>query len=258
MADEPDGMHEVFQGGARVALTAAGLIAERLMRAREQAQRDAQAASEHEARELQTRLDAERTAARASLAPVAGDDWWQRAGVDDVARAWETAKAWEDVDADARRITDRMREQLHDRYAIEVDYLDADPAAVRDALTRREDDLRRAAQERDTARLQDDEAALLMVGADRADRDREPGEAAAKGDRGDTVYDSAERREQLAASLEGRADEETIEARVVADTSQGAPAHEAVANGPRRAPAARRSRGSSGPARAPGKSERGR
>jgi hypothetical protein len=152
-----------------------------------------------------------------------------------------------------------MREQLRDRYALDVDHLDADPAAVRDALRRREDDLRRAAEERDTARLQEDEAALLMVGADRADRDREPGEAAAKRGRGDAAYDSAERREQLAASLEGRGvDEETIEARVVADTSQGAPAHEAVANGPRRAPAARRGRGSSGPARVPGKSERGR
>jgi hypothetical protein len=53
---------------------------------------------------------------------------------------------------------------------------------------------------------------------------------------GDALYDSAERRRDLAAELEGLADEETIEARVVADTNQALPAEEAVSNTPRRTP----------------------
>ena len=57
MADEPDGINETFQSSARVALTAAGLIAERMARARQQAQHDAQAASQQDARELQLRVD---------------------------------------------------------------------------------------------------------------------------------------------------------------------------------------------------------
>ena len=60
MADEPDGINETFESTTRVAMQAAGLLAERIARARQQAQHDAQAASEQQARELQTRLDAAR------------------------------------------------------------------------------------------------------------------------------------------------------------------------------------------------------
>ena len=50
MADEPDGINETFEASARVALTAAGLIAERLARAHQQAEQQAWAVSEQEAR----------------------------------------------------------------------------------------------------------------------------------------------------------------------------------------------------------------
>ncbi|MDQ3359699.1 MAG: hypothetical protein M3520_12955, partial [Actinomycetota bacterium] len=71
MADESDGVDEAVEGVLRVGLTAAGpRMAEIIARAREQAAREAQAASEHEARELAERLTAERSAARAQLAPV--------------------------------------------------------------------------------------------------------------------------------------------------------------------------------------------
>ena len=129
MADEPDGINETFESTARVAMTAAGLLAERIARARQQAQHDAQAASEQQARELQTRLDAERGAARASLAPVQRDEWWDNASAEDIGDAWQTANAWRDVDPDADRATGRIRDELRGRYAIDVDSLDANPEA---------------------------------------------------------------------------------------------------------------------------------
>ena len=119
--DEPDGINEVFRSSAQIALTAAGVFAERAMRAREQAQRKAQAASEQEARELEARLTAERGAARASLAPLERDDWWAAATPDDLAVAWETARTWEDIDPDAQRAVQRMRDELRTRWDIDGD-----------------------------------------------------------------------------------------------------------------------------------------
>jgi len=63
----------------------------------------------------------------------------------------------------------------------------------------------------------------------------------------------------LAADLEGIADDETIDARVIADTNQALPADEAVSDVPKRAPAARRSRGKTSHVRSPTRrSDRGR
>ncbi|MDX6705038.1 MAG: hypothetical protein QOI48_884 [Solirubrobacteraceae bacterium] len=72
---ETDGVNETFQAAARVAITAGGLLAERMMRAREQAMRDAQAHSEQQARELHERMNSERAVARQSLARVGRDEW---------------------------------------------------------------------------------------------------------------------------------------------------------------------------------------
>ena len=121
-----------------------------------------------------------------------------------------------------------------------------------------------AADARSQARTEEALAVPLLISADRADRDQDRGvnhrdEDPADRDRGEELYDSAERRRQLAADLEGVADDETIEARVIADTNQGRPAHEAVAKEPTRPPTARRSRGKGGPTRTPARrAERGR
>ena len=264
---EPDGVNETFQSAARVAITAGGLMAERMMRAREQAMRDAQAQSEQHARELQARMDSERAAARAALAPVGRDEWWDRAGAEEIGVAWETANAWRDVDRDAAATVEHMRDQLRGRYAIDPDSLDADPGAVQDALERRERALRLANEARAQARLDEDMAAPLLVSAsvadrdqdlDRADRDRDAGRADDEA-RAATLYDSAEARRAAAAALDGVVDDETIEARVVADTSQARPAEDAVATAPGRPPAARRSRGKGSPTRTPARRpDRGR
>ena len=261
---ESDGVNEAMLASTRVALTAGGLVAERAMRGREQARREAEAVSRQETRELEGRLDAERAAARASLAPVRDSEWWDRARPDDIGLAWETANAWRDLDPDANRTVDHMRDELRRRYAIDTDSLDADPAAVQQALERRERALRLASEAREQARGEDALAVPLMVSANAADReqDRDRDERDdGREDRadGEQLYDSADRRRELAESLEGVADAETIEARVVADTNQGRPPQEAVTSGPARTPTARRSRGKSAPVRTPPRrAERGR
>ena len=255
--EEADGVNEAMLASTRVALTAGGLVAERAMRAREQARREAEAVSRQETRELEGRLDAERAAARASLAPVRDGEWWDRARPDDIGLAWETANAWKDIDPDANRTVGHMRDELRRRYAIDTASLDADPAAVQAALERRERALRLATEAREQARGEEALAVPLMVSANTADREQDRG----RDDRfeGEELYDSADRRRDLAESLDGVADAETIEARVIADANQARPAEDAVARAPTRARAARRSRGKGGPVRSPARrSERGR
>ena len=83
---ESDGIDEALEGMSRVGLTVAGRIGEQLARAREQEMRRAQAAEEQQARELQARFDAERAAARAQLAPVMDNRWWDTANGRDIER----------------------------------------------------------------------------------------------------------------------------------------------------------------------------
>ena len=63
----------------------------------------------------------------------------------------------------------------------------------------------------------------------------------------------------MANELEGVVDNETIEARVVADTSQARPPQDAVAKSPTRTPTARRGRGKRSQVRTPAqRPDRGR
>ncbi len=255
MAEESDGVDEAFEGVLRVGLTAAGRMAEVIARAREQAAREARAASEHEARELAERLSAERSVARAQLAPVHRGDWWDQAQPGAVATAWETARAWQQIDPDAALAADRIRDEVRTRYGVDVDIPGGDPAKVRQALQRRGLAQEAATDQRSTAALEQVEAARLLADADRIDRAQD---AAAEPERagtqaaGEDLYDTIERRQELAASLEGVASNEAIQARVLADASQGRPAHEAVAQAPGKAPKVRRARTAGGRVRQPG------
>lgn len=243
MVDESDGVEESLHGGLRVGLTAAGYLAEHAARGREQAAREAQAVSEQQARELQARLDADRASARAALAPVERDEWWQRAQPDDIARAWETAQTWRQIDPDAQRVAARIGDEVRTRYGVDVDDLRADPAAVRDAVERREREEQQARRQRQEARQDETEAALLMAESSPAEHRHEPAQASTATAHGRDHYDSAQRRENLASKLEGVADAEAIEARVVADSNQARPAREAVSTAPTKAPRARKTRG---------------
>jgi hypothetical protein len=299
---ESDGIDEALEGMSRVALTVAGRLGEQLARAREQELRRAQAAEEQQARELQARFDAERAAARAQLAPVMDNRWWDTATGRDIERVHETATAWKDHDPAARDAAEAIRTQVQRRYGLDLDILGADEASVATAMAKAERDRDQAQSERTAGAEENAQAAQLLAEADREDRER-----AATADRpskenldealawlketqpveahnwehrhnfADTVaeekdmekglirdwtaardnlsgqlqndagagYDSAERRQALAASLEGVADREAVQARLSADQDQGTPPSAAVGNGPRHAKA-RKTRGSNG------------
>src|SRR4051794_5358901 len=230
---EPDAINDALAGALRVSLTVAAHAAERIARTREQAARAARAAGEHEAQQLQARLYAERAAARAALAPVAREEWWQRADVDKIAHAWETAQAWREHDPDARQAAERIHDQLRDRYGIDTNDLRAEEGAVRAALAELEREAR--------ARGENHETAALVAGAERADADQHARHDHAPPDGAHHVTEPADR-DILAAALHGVADEETVDARVTAATNQAQPASEAITTPPQRAPRSRHAR----------------
>jgi len=134
MAEESDGIEEALDGQIRVLVTAAGRIGEQFARAREEASRRAQAVSEREARELSSRFDAERNAARTEYANVYRNDWWDKATPEQIAGTYQTARAWANEDPEAVRAEARMRDELSTRYGVDVTNTGSDPAAVRAAL----------------------------------------------------------------------------------------------------------------------------
>lgn len=250
---ESDGIDEAIEGITRVGLTVAGRLGEQLSRAREQTLRRAQTAEEQQARELQARFDAERAAARAQLAPVKDERWWNTATGRDIERVHETATAWKGHDPAARDTAQTIRDQVQKRYGLDVNNLGADEASVATAVAKAERDREQAENERGTAHDENTQATGLLAEAEREDRDRqqdvtyENQRPEALRDEAGIKYDSAERRHELAASLDGIADKEAVQARLSADQDQGTPPSTAVANAPGRTPKARKTQGVNGP-----------
>lgn len=264
MADESDGVGETFDDSLRIALTIASQFGERISRLREQLARQREAAALQESRELQARFDAERGAARAQLAVVERPEWWDRASAQDIADVHETATAWREHDDTAATAAEKIRQEVRDRYGIDVDNPGADPRAVAAALEQAERDRAQAAEERRRAGEDLTASQILLNSAERRDRDadeatqqatstddpataehatREAQEASqdVRGDRhdSDVAYDSAERREQFAASLEGTANDQEVRGRVLADTGNAKHPREAVTTPAGRTPKAR-------------------
>jgi hypothetical protein len=275
---ESDGIEEAFEGHLRVLITAAGQLGERMARAREQAQRRAQAVSEQEARELASRLEAEKRAARLELANVYQSSWWDNARPDDVARTYRLATAWEREDTEAGQAASRIRDELRTRYGIDAQNTGAAPDDVDRELRAWADREGHAAGAEHEKRQQEAEAAQLMTLAareeaaaahareaaqyepDAGDRigaaaaaERHEARAEAAREQGTDAYDSAERRQATADELRtGGLDPALVETRMTADVSQGRPATDAVKDAGRRgAPKARRRRSPARTAEAP-------
>ncbi|GAA1392001.1 hypothetical protein [Luteococcus peritonei] len=271
-------------------MTAAGRLGEQLARELERQSREAQARSEQAARELGERLRAEREAARASLAPVNNNEWWDTASGEDVTKAYTTARAWSELDPEAKQAEERIVREVRERYGIDVS--DApDQVAVSEAIERAEraraeaneqrsaagddraeavgvtsqaDAIDRAAEAQLFARLTEDsrefvedmrerhgidvldprvdDNTMREVVGDAARADYEHEHTTAQNMRGEAgvAYDSAERREALAHSLDGIENRAAVDARLRSDVAQGRPAADAVAKAPGQAPKAKK------------------
>lgn len=212
MTEDNDGVDEVLEGTLRVALTAAGRLAEMAARDREQAARAAQSASEHEARQLQARLDAERSAARAQLAPVRQDGWWDKARTEDIAVAWQTAVTWQRLDPQAAAAVTVIRQQVKDRFNVDVDTIRPDARSVQATL----DEHGHAPAPRRGRESAEQAAAVAVLAADDRGRAGEPSTTTG-------TWDSPQRRADLGGRVSKLADPEVAEARVLADTHQATP-----------------------------------
>ena len=257
---ESDGIEDVFEHHLQVAVQGAARMGEMIAYQRAGQARQAEATSVQEARELHARRAAEWQAARADLAATTRAEWWDRATVEDIAHTYQTATAWAPVEAEAGRYRDTMREQIRTRYGVDVEGAIDETAVAR----RLKDELdRQAEMERTRANEEIVEAAALMEHAERVDRAAEEHDDRARQlqaeqlrDDAGLVYDSAERREALAAELTRRGvDGDAVEARVTADVGNAKPATEAVRTGVSRA--ARRPGNSRGASRAPGRTRTG-
>lgn len=268
MADESDGISEAFEGQLRVAVTAAGRVGEIIARQREEAARRAQAESQQQARELTSRLAAERQSARVELSSVYRNDWWERATPEQIGTTLATARAWGNEDPEAVRAEAHMRDELRTRYGVDVSQAGGDPGAVQAAVDA-ELLRRQSGAERQRSTVEEVEAALLVREADRADRraevedqraenapkgseeraqareevrshDRVAGSARAEAS---PKYDSVERRENDAHQLEAKGlDKDAVAAKMHADVGNARPATEAVRRAPATATRARPAR----------------
>jgi hypothetical protein len=133
---EADGMEDAMDGAMRTGLMVVARIGEQLARMREEEQRTIAAAEEQRARELQERFDAQRAAARAQLAPVGREDWWDKATPEMIDRVHETATAWKAYDPEAAQASETIRDQVQNRYGIDVNNTGADEASVSAVLAR--------------------------------------------------------------------------------------------------------------------------
>ena len=239
---QADGVLEEAEGNIRQQLMAAAQLARSAVQARQDAAQRATRRDLEEARQLQAQLDAQRVAARAELAPVHNASWWDQAQVRDVARAYETAVTFRDEDQAARDAEARIRQELRERYDVEVLETGADPAVVRATLVDR--DTERAERDERQAQARDDQdlAAGLVVGAEVLEVSAELADAEEAQDLRELAadvehdaelsWDSAERRELHVEGIKAGPDQAAAAtAWTRADVDQARPSREAVRGG---------------------------
>lgn len=252
MAEEiEDPSQAVASKAARLAITATAMVAEQIARQRQRAAQELAAAEGAEAMRLQSRWDAERSAARAYVGS-ADEAWLERASVDEATDAWRTASVWSQFEPEAFAADEeRLAAAIEARYGVDVHTVDgraeagdlrglvgAERVREREAEQAREDEQARArVLDRD-----DEIGATLVMGsaaqdaaADRAATEqvevvghaRRAGALDMAAD--DIEYDTDARRTALAQrATAGGADKKTVEGRVVASNANSRPGRQAT------------------------------
>ncbi|MCI0144040.1 hypothetical protein KNN17_20990 [Arthrobacter bambusae] len=161
---ESDGMDDVLDGGLRQSLMIASRIAETLARRRQESQRQQEHQDTQAAHEARARLAAERSAARAALAPVEKEQWWDKAQPGDIATAHAVAEGWKDHDPTALAASEKIRAEVLARYGIDTNDVGSEAAYLEsgietiatwkarlDAMARSQEAQRKAAADQEKA-----------------------------------------------------------------------------------------------------------
>ncbi|WP_249011195.1 hypothetical protein [Conexibacter sp. DBS9H8] len=132
MMHEPDGVAEeveqLLQRGGQAAAEVARNRA--LRRAQELHERARE--SEQRTREAQARFEAERQAARAQLAGVEHEHWWEHASAREIVDAWGTAQQWREHDPLADRASTHMRAEMIERFGVDPLRVGEEPQTASD------------------------------------------------------------------------------------------------------------------------------
>lgn len=121
MTEDQDNAGEVVAATVRVALTAAGQLAEQAARRREAGLRQAEQDSVAQAATLHLQLAAERQLALLSVPDVLRRG--ETASVEEFAQAWQQIRSWEDPVAAVDR--NRLRGAIVERFGVDPDSLSA-------------------------------------------------------------------------------------------------------------------------------------
>ncbi|WP_104140078.1 hypothetical protein [Arthrobacter sp. ZGTC131] len=129
-----EGIDDVFEGLLRQGLTAATQLAEQLARARPQYLKKAEHEGERAAMEAQRNIAAERATMRAVVVPTTQDEWWSSAKPDQVAQAHLMATAWKDHGPDALAASERIAQEVKNRYGMDTADAGGDGAYLQDRI----------------------------------------------------------------------------------------------------------------------------
>ncbi|WP_198359152.1 hypothetical protein [Streptomyces fildesensis] len=111
---------EAVAESIRLAITIAALIAESVVRAREREYERERQASEERSRQSAERLRAERAAADPLLRAAWQERFWKDADPRRIGRTWQAASEWAGADPYAAATLEHLREQLKERFGIDV------------------------------------------------------------------------------------------------------------------------------------------
>jgi hypothetical protein len=117
----------------RTLVTAAAGVAEKRAQRREAEQREAARQSDIARHAFEERIRAEREIAYLIYRNVERDRWWERATPNDIANIIEVAGTWATTDPRAQAALNRIKEELHHRYGIDLQH-GATPAEVLDQV----------------------------------------------------------------------------------------------------------------------------
>lgn len=225
-----DDVENELGNALRTSVMAASRMGEQLARLRENQLRQAEATSAQATRQLQARLETERTAARAELASINQPAWWDTADAAAITEAWQTATSWRSIDPEIEKHAKRIENEVTERWKFDVTATGARPEQVREHLQRTLDAHNAAEHERSQRKQLEREALELLLVADGMRDSREAGgvdDIAADEDKEDRLRAQATQLNDQAALHElkeeqhlSAAELEALEAKMTADVGQ--------------------------------------